>query len=111
MIDSVRSRLTLWYALVLGGVLVVFSVGVYGLLFRVLHERVDDNLRAVVEVAATSLRHDTEEGQDAEDAARSTVAELSSRQERLAIYDGRGVLLARSLAREPLDPRLPAAER
>jgi two-component system OmpR family sensor kinase len=111
MIDSVRSRLTLWYALVLGGVLAVFSVGVYGLLFRVLHERVDDNLRAVVEVAATSLRHDTEEGQDAEDAARSTVAELSSRQERLAIYDGQGVLLARSPAREPLDPRLPAAER
>ena len=111
MIDSVRSRLTLWYALVLGGVLVVFSAGVYGLLFRVLHERVDDNLRAVVEVAATSLRHDTEEGQDAEDAARSTVAELSSRQERLAIYDGRGVLLARSPARQPLDPRLPAAER
>jgi heavy metal sensor kinase len=86
-------------------------VGVYGLLFRVLHERVDENLRAVVEVAATSLRHDTEEGQDAEDAARSTVAELSSRQERLAIYDGQGVLLARSEAREPLDPRLPPADR
>jgi two-component system OmpR family sensor kinase len=110
MIDSVRSRLTLWYVSVLAGVLVVFSAGVYGLLSRVLHERVDVNLRSLVAVAATSLKHDTAEGQGPPDAARSTVDELSSRQERLAIYDGAGVLLARSERKKPLDPRLPPAE-
>jgi heavy metal sensor kinase len=111
MIDSVRSRLTLWYVSILAGVLVLFSVGVYGWLSRVLHERLDTNLRALVEVAATSLRHDTAEGQGPQDAARSTVEELSGRQERLAIYDGAGVLLARSQRGKKVDHRLPAAER
>jgi two-component system, OmpR family, sensor kinase len=107
VLDSVRARLTAWYVAVLAVVLAAFSVAVYGLLARALHARVDENLRAVLEVAATSLTHDTAEGQDPADAARSTVAELSNRQERLAIHDGQRRLLSRSHG-DPEDLRLPA---
>ena len=55
--------------------------------------RIDDSLRAVVEIAATSLTNDLAEGQTVDDAARSTAAELASRQQLVAIYDGRGRLL------------------
>ena len=96
MFDTVRARLTTWYVSVLGGVLILFAVGVYGVLARALHDRVDENLLTVLDVAATSLTHDAAEGQAPDDAARSTVTELSSRLEELAIHDGKGVLLART---------------
>jgi hypothetical protein len=67
---------------------------VYVLLARALYTRIDENLRAVIQVATTSLTHDLGEGQDYRDAARSTAAELSSRQQMLAIYDAAGRLLA-----------------
>jgi heavy metal sensor kinase len=98
MFDTVRARLTAWYVSVLGGVLVLFGVGVYGVLARALHDRVDENLLTVLDVAATSLTHDAAEGQAPDDAARSTVTELSSRLEELAIHDGTGALLARTPA-------------
>jgi two-component system OmpR family sensor kinase len=61
---------------------------------RALYTRIDDTLHAVVQIAHTSLTNDLNEGQDAADAARSTATELASRQTLLAIYDGRGRLLA-----------------
>jgi hypothetical protein len=53
---------------------------IYVLLARALYARIDDNLHAVLEIAATSLGNDLAEGQDVQDAAQSTAAELSSRQ-------------------------------
>jgi heavy metal sensor kinase len=109
MLESVRARLTLWYVALLGAVLVSFSLAVYGLLSRALHERADEGLRTLLGVARTSLTHDEAEGQDPADAARSTVAELSSREERLAVFDGGGRLLSRRPDGGPadlgLDPR------
>lgn len=63
MVDSVRTRLTLWYVSILALVLVVFSIGVYSLLSRALHARVDENLRSVIQITIKSLAHDAEEGQ------------------------------------------------
>ena len=108
MVDSVRTRLTLWYVAVVGVVLVAFSLGVYALLFRVLHARVDESLLGILATAITSLRNDAAEGQSPEDGARSTVAELSHRWQRLAVYDAEGRLLARA-AGAPEELRLPAA--
>jgi len=87
MLDTVRARLTLWYVAVLGAVLLTFSGAVYALLARALHSRVDAALEALIDVAAVSLTHDAAEGQSPQDAANSTVAELSTRQQALAIYD------------------------
>ena len=87
-IESVRARLTLWYVSVLAAALVLVGVLIYVLLARALYVRVDANLQAAVRIAMTSLSNDLAEGQDYQDAARSTAAELSSSEQMLAIYDG-----------------------
>ena len=93
MIETVRARLTLWYVSLLAAILLVVLAMVYVLLARTLYERIDDGLRAVVQIAATSLANDLAEGQTVDDAARSTASELASRQQLVAIYDGHGRLL------------------
>jgi hypothetical protein len=108
MFNSIRSRLTLWYATVLTSVLLAFSAGVYVLLSQALHQRVDANLRAMVDIARTSLAHDAAEGQTSADAARATVAELSGPQQALAIFDANGGLLAAD-GWDDFRPRLPGA--
>ena len=108
MFNTIRARLTLWYASVLAGVLVAFSLGVYFLLSRALHQRVDANLQSVIDIARTSLTHDAQEGQSRDDAARTTVEELSGPQQALAIFDAAGTLLA-AAGWDDFTPRLPAA--
>ena len=61
-IDSVRSRLTLWYLGVLALVLLAFSAGIYGLMARSLNQRLDNGLRASLESMATSLTRELTEG-------------------------------------------------
>ena len=52
MLNSVRARLTLWYVLVFGTLLIGFMVFVYTLLSRSLYDRLDyslaNNARAIV---------------------------------------------------------------
>ena len=93
MLDTVRARLTLWYVSLLATILVVVIAMIYVLLSRALYVRIDDGLRAGLQTALTSLANDLTEGQSVDDAARSTAAELASRQQLVAIYDGRGRLL------------------
>jgi heavy metal sensor kinase len=93
-IDSVRGRLTLFYVSVLAVALLVVGGLIYVLLARALYARIDDTLLGVVQITTTSLANDLAEGQDVEDAARSTAAELSSRQQMLLLYDRSGRLLA-----------------
>jgi heavy metal sensor kinase len=106
-IDSVRGRLTLFWVSVLTAALVVVGGLIYVLLARALYARIDDNLRAVLQIATTSLTNDLAEGQDYADAARSTSAELSSRQQMLAIYDAEGRLLAEAGRDDDLEITLP----
>ena len=93
MFETVRARLTLWYVSLLGAILIAVIVLIYVLLSRALYVRIDDGLRAVLQIAATSLANDLTEGQSVDDAARSTAMELASRQQLVAIYDARGRLL------------------
>ena len=109
-IDSVRARLTLFWVAVLAAALLIVGGLIYVLLADVLYSRIDDNLRAVLHVTTTSLTNDLAEGQDVEDAARSTAAELSSRQLLLAIYDLEGRLLAEGGHDDDLSIALPAVE-
>src|SRR5687767_8275180 len=95
MIETVRARLTLWYVTALAVVLLVVGGLIYVLLARALYARIDENLQAVMQIAMTSLANDLAEGQDTEDAARSTARELSARHQMLAIYSATGNLLAR----------------
>lgn len=93
-IDNLRARLTIFWVAVLAVALSVVGGLIYVLLARALSTRIDEGLYAALTVTATSLANDLGEGQDIEDAARSTAAELSSRQQLVAIYDGEGRLLA-----------------
>jgi heavy metal sensor kinase len=107
-IDSVRARLTLFWVVVLATSLVVVGGLVYVLLARVLYSGIDDRLRAVIQIATTSLANDLAEGQDYEDAARSTAAELSSPQQMVAIYGADGRRLAEGGRDDDLDIPSPA---
>ncbi len=110
MIDSIRSRLTLWHVSVLAGVLIAFGLGIYALMTTSLHNRVDADLRSMVGITLTSLTHDAAEGQSLQDAAQSTVAELSSARQPLAIFDGAGVRLAANGWDDEFEPTLPDAQ-
>jgi heavy metal sensor kinase len=109
-IESVRARLTIFHVVVLAVLLLVVGGLIYALLARALYARIDESLLAVVQVAATSLDNDLAEGQDIADAARSTAAELASRQQMLAIYDANGQLLAESGRDDDVEVRLPPVE-
>jgi heavy metal sensor kinase len=106
-VASLRARLTLFYvsALAVG----LLSVGglIYVLLAEALYSRIDDNLHALLQITNNSLRNDLEEGQDHADAARSTAAELSSREQMLAIYNSAGRLLAEAGRDKDLEIILP----
>ena len=108
MFNTIRARLTLWYATVLTGVLVAFGLGVYILLSRALHQRVDADLQSMIDITRTSLTHDAEEGQSRDDAAHTTVEELAGPQQALAIFDADGGLLA-AAGWDDFKPRLPAS--
>lgn len=99
-------KLTLWYLAVLALVLVVFSLIVYTLLSRALHQRVDTDLRGLIEVALKSLTNDEAEGQSPQDAAQSTANELFNGQQTLAIFDGAGNLLAENYLDDDFQPQL-----
>jgi heavy metal sensor kinase len=108
--DSVRARLTLWYVSLLATTLIISIALIYVLLARALYARIDDTLRAVVQIAQTSLANDLNEGQDAADAARSTSMELASRQTLIAIYDERGRLLAEAGREDDIAIVLPSVD-
>ncbi len=109
-IETLRARLTAWYVSVLAAALIVVGGVIYVLLARALYARIDDNLQALMQIARTSLANDLAEGQDTEDAARSTTAELSARRQMLAIYDVSGRLLAEDGRDDDLTFSLPASD-
>lgn len=93
MLETVRARLTLWYVSLLAAILVVVLGMTYLLLARAMYARIDDSLRVFLQIVATSLTNDLAEGQQIDDAARSTATELASRSYLVAIYDGGGRLM------------------
>ena len=110
MFETVRARLTLWYVSLLATILVVVIAIIYVLLSRAVYVRIDDGLRAGLQVAVTSLTNDLTEGQSVEDAAKSTASELGSRQQLVAIYDGRGRLLGEAGREDDIVIPLPSAD-
>jgi len=75
--------------------------------YALLEHRVDNDLRVLINIAATSLANDHGEGQDIDDAARSTAAELSTGEQMLVTFDNAGNQLAEGGREEELIVRLP----
>src|SRR5215813_1537923 len=107
MLDSIRTRLTLWHVGVLALALIVFSAGVYLLLARTLYRRMDESLRASSESIAISLVRERDEGETEAEAAHSTVDELQLLNQAMAIFDAEGRLLAEKPAPGNDHARLP----
>jgi len=107
MIDTVRGRLTLWYVSALALMLMAFSIILYALAARALYQRLDDDLRSLIEVSTRSLKNDAEEGQSFQNAAESTAEELSTPPQALLIFDARGKLLANNHPEEDFPAKLP----
>jgi two-component system, OmpR family, sensor kinase len=94
MIDSVRTRLTLWYVGVLAATLILFSAGVYAMLSRNLHRRVDAALNGALESMSAALARETMEGESGFEAAKSTVEDLRLPNQAVAVFTLQGELLA-----------------
>lgn len=61
MFDSVRTRLTLWYAGVLALSLVVFAIVIYYAAAAIFYERQDESLRSTVQTVASAYSEELEE--------------------------------------------------
>jgi len=130
--DSIRTRLTLWYVGVLALVLLAFSISVYAMLARSLNERLNSGLRTSLEVMASTLARElaegaaeaageTQAGEEKEadeetqvegeikakgeiekEAAFSTVEDLNSPDQAIAIFNVQGRLISERAARGDL---------
>src|SRR5262245_32708564 len=94
MLDSIRTRLTLWYVCALALALVIFSAGVYLLLARSLSRRMDESLHALSESMALSLVRERAEGETEAEAAHSAVVEIQPLNQAIAVFDIEGRVLA-----------------
>ncbi len=110
MVDSIRTRMTLWHVGMLGLALVVFSAGVYWLLDLDLSHQIDQSLRASVESLALSLLHERTEGETEEEAAHSAVSEIHLLNQAAAIFDAKGRLIEEKDAPDGAHARLPTID-
>ena len=108
MLETVRARL--WYVSLLAAILLIVLGMTYVLLARAMYARIDDGLQVLIQIAATSLANDLAEGQQVDDAARSTASELASRSFLVAIYDGSGRLLGEAGREDDIAIPLPAGD-
>src|SRR5215510_463015 len=108
MLDSIRTRLTLWYVGVLALALIVFSAGVYLLLARNLHRRMDESLRTSSESIALSLVRERAEGETELEAAHSAVNGLHLLNQAMAIFNLEGKMLAEKPTPDNEHARLPS---
>ncbi len=78
MFSSIRVRLTLWYVLIFGLLLIGFSVFTYALLSRNLYNQMDDSLSKAAKSMASEFVGETEEnGGNTKLGAEETLRELS----------------------------------
>jgi len=110
MLDSVRTRLTLWYIGVLALVLILFSFGVYVLLGRKLYTDLDNNLETTVGGTAISILREMRKGRSATDAARDALDEHIEPRQAAAIFDANGSLIAENTALNGIHAPLPTFE-
>ncbi|MBX3278804.1 MAG: HAMP domain-containing protein [Acidobacteria bacterium] len=108
MLDSVRTRLTLWHTGALAFVLIAFSVGVYLLAANQLHRRLDAGVRTTVEGISRLLAYELAEGEREAQAIHSALTEHYFPDQAAAIFDVQGRLLEEKVSPDNLRADLPA---
>ncbi len=96
MFDSVRIRLTFWYAGVLALSLIAFALVIYYAAGNVFHERQDESLRSTAQTVASAYVEELAEAHSASRAAEIVLAELTFPNRYVQLTDGAGRRLASS---------------
>jgi two-component system OmpR family sensor kinase len=92
MFSSIRVRLTLWYLLVFGTLLIIFSGYIYSIVSRDMHNRFDASLLRTSQSMANYFSEFRDRESD-EDEAKETISQLKEGRESAAIFR-EGQLLA-----------------
>lgn len=109
MLDSVRTKLTLWYTGVLALILILFSAGIYYLLADKLHRRLDAEVQTAIEGIARLLVYElTDEGESESQALQSALNEHYFPNQAAAIFDTQGHLLLEKALPNNYRAELPA---
>ena len=77
MFDSVRTRLTLWYAAVLALSLIVFALLIYYAVSATFHKRQDESLRSTAQTVASAYVEEFEEQHSVAKAGEVVLSELT----------------------------------
>ena len=96
MFDSVRTRLTLWYASVLAISLVAFALLVYYAAARIFYERQDESLRSTAETVASAYMQELEEEGSIAKANEVVLAQMVFPNRYVEVVDTEGRLVAES---------------
>jgi len=94
MFDSVRTRLTLWYAGVLALSLVVFAFLVYYAASRIFYERQDESLRSTAQTVASAYMEELEEEKSITKANQVVLAEMVFPNRYVEVLDPDGKVVA-----------------
>src|SRR6185312_8210998 len=100
MFDSVRTRLTLWYAAVLALSLIAFAFLVYYAAAAIFYERQDESLRSTAHTVASAYVEEFEEAHSLAKAGEIVFAELvfPNRYVEITDNEGRAIALSRNLS-------------
>jgi len=96
MFDSVRARLTLWYAGVLALSLVAFALLIYYAAAAIFHERQDESLRSTAQTVASAYVEEFEEAHSLAKAGQIVFAELTFPNRYVQVSDNTGQPIASS---------------
>ena len=96
MFDSVRTRLTLWYAGVLGLSLIAFALLIYYAVAATFHQRQDESLRSTAQTVASAYVEEFEEQHSVAKAGEVVLAELTFPNHYVEVLDRTGQPIASS---------------
>jgi heavy metal sensor kinase len=96
MFDSVRMRLTLWYAAVLAVALIAFALLVYSAAARGFYERQDESLRSTAATVASAYLEELAEQRSPAKASEVVLVELVFPNRYVAITDTEGQVIAQA---------------
>src|SRR6185503_408403 len=110
MLDSVRTRLTLWYAAVLALSLIAFAVLVYYAAAAIFYERQDESLRSTAQTVASAYLEEFEEAHSLEKAGQIVLTELAFPNRYVQVTDnvGRPIASTRNVSENALPIPSPA---
>src|SRR5262249_10789061 len=96
MLDSVRLRLTLWYAGVLAFSLVVFALVIYYAAGNIFHERQDESLRSTAQTVASAYVEELGETESQTQAGQVVLGEIIFPNRFVQLVDTHGQPIAAS---------------